>query len=76
MDAHAVGEFGGNFDERLGHELDVHGIIFCPVMIVLGQAIGGADDVVVAADGRVLVHIGLIFFHNRIIGLFGMQEIR
>src|ERR1035441_5340150 len=61
---HALGEFKGNLDERLGHELDVHGIVLRPVVIMLGQTIGRADDGVVAAGLGVLVHICLISLHH------------
>ncbi len=74
--AHAVGEFGGNFHERLGHELHVHGIVFRPVVIVLGEAVRRADDVVSLLGGAVLVHIGLVFLHDRIVRLIRMQRIR
>ena len=35
-----------DFDERLGDELYVHRIVLGPVMIVLGEAESGADDIV------------------------------
>src|SRR5262249_7534951 len=72
--SHLVGELCRHFDERLRHKLHVHGIFFRPIVVVLSQAVRGANDVVVFS-GAVFVGIGLEFLHNRIIGLLRMQRV-
>ena len=75
--SHTIGQFSRHFDERLRHELDIHRIILGPVVIVLGKTVGGTDDVELRVTGfRIFVHIRLILFHDRIVGLFRMQQIR
>src|ERR1043166_2967846 len=44
-DAHLVGELPRDFDGGFGDELDVHRVVLRPVVVVLGQTVGGADDV-------------------------------
>ena len=73
--AHLVGQFSGNLHERLRHQLHIHWIVLRPVVIVLGEAIGGADDVVAFLHRAVLVHRGLELLHHRIVGLVGVQRI-
>ena len=71
-----VGQFDRNLNKRLRHQLYVHGIVLGPVVIMLGQPVSGADDVVFLPRGCVLVHIRLISLHDRIVGLVGMQRVR
>ena len=73
--AHLVGQFRGDFHERLRHQFHIHGIVLGPIVIVLGEAIGGADDVVPFLRGAVLVHRGFVLLHHRIVGLAGVQRI-
>src|SRR5208283_1177790 len=75
-DSHLVGKLGGNFNERLGHKLDIHGIVFGPVVIVLGEAIGGADQRVTLLHGSVFVQRSLKLLGDRVMGLVGVQRIR
>ena len=65
-DAHAVGEFGRDFDERFRDELHIHRIIFRPVVIVLGQTVGGADDVEFSA---VFAYLSMSVLYVLAIGL-------
>src|SRR5712664_2977252 len=74
-DSHLLRHFRGNFYERLGDQLHVHGIVFCPVVIKLGQAIRGAYDGVTVFRSGVFVVRGLVALHHRIVGLLRMKRV-
>src|SRR5438477_4689144 len=75
LDAQLVRQFHRNLDEGFGNELHVHLVVLCPVVIVLGESVGGADDVEAVAGSGVLVGCGLEFFDHRIVRLVGMSRI-
>src|SRR6185295_10950116 len=56
-DSHLIRELCRHFDEGLRHELDVHRIVLGPVVIMLGQAIGRADDIEAFRGCAQLIHV-------------------
>src|ERR1700719_1548224 len=74
-EAHFVGHLHRNLNERLRHELNVHGIVFGPVMIKLGQSVGRADNRVTVLGGAVFVVRGFETLDHRIVRLLRMEKI-
>src|SRR5579871_2176476 len=75
LDLQLVSQLSWNFYEWLRNKLHVHGIVLGPIVVVLGQAIRGADNVVALFGCAVLIHIRGEFLYHRIIGLAGMKRI-
>ena len=75
-DAHSVGQFRRHLDERFRNELDVHWIVFRPVVIVLGEPVGRADDIESLLRRPIFIKLGLILFDHRIVRLIGVQRVR
>ena len=75
-DAHSVGQFCRHLDKRFRNELDVHWIVFRPVVIVLGEPVGRADDIESLLRRPIFIKLGLILFDHRIVRLIGVQRVR
>ena len=72
----SFGQFGRDLDERLGHQLHVHGIVLGPVVIVLGQPVSRADDVEALARRADICPVGVVnFLTTGLFDWFGMQRI-
>src|ERR1044072_1900044 len=56
-DSHLIGELRRHFDKRLGYKLHIHPIVLGPVMIMLGQPIGRADDIEAFRRCAQLIHV-------------------
>src|SRR4029077_5505248 len=74
-DPDVVRQFSWNFDEGFRNELDIHGIVFCPVVVMLGHTIGGADNRVTVLGRGVFFVGGFEPFAHRIVGLLRMQRV-
>src|SRR6202051_3667301 len=74
-EAHFVGHLHRNLNERLRHELHVHGIVFGPVVIKLGQSVSRADDRVTVLGRAVFIVRGFETLDHRIVRLLRMDSI-
>ncbi len=75
VDPQVVGQFGRNFNEWFRHQLHIHGIVFCPVVVMLGQAVGRADNRVTVLGCGVFIVRGFESFDHRIVSLLRVQRI-
>src|SRR5258708_38854972 len=73
VDPFFLGHLFGNFNEWLRNQLDVGRVVLGPVMVVLGQPVGGADNIVTIFRRAVLVVCCSVFLYYRAIGLLGME---
>jgi len=75
FDAEIGRQLHGDFDERFGHQLHVHRIVLGPVMIMLGEAIGGADDGEPVRGRAVFIQRCLEALGHGIFRTLGMQSV-
>src|SRR5262249_34451186 len=73
--AHLVRHFRRNLNKWLRDKLHVHGVVLGPIVVVLGQAIGCADDAVIFGV-TVLVEVRFKLLCYRVSGLSRVQRIR
>ena len=69
LDPQLRSELDWNLDERFGNELDTHRVIFGPVVVMLSEPVGSADDVEAFCGRPIFVCRRGEFLDHRIVGL-------
>src|SRR5579872_508249 len=69
LDPQLPSQLDWNFDERFRNKLDIHRVIFGPVVVMLGEPVGGADDVEALVWRAILVRRRGELLDHRIVGL-------
>ncbi len=69
IDLQLRGQLYWNLDERFRNELDTHGVILGPVVVMLRKPVGGADDVEAVGCRAIFVSRRGELLDHRIVGL-------
>ena len=73
--SHLVGQLCRYFNERFRHQLDVHGIVLGPIVVVLSQPVRGTHHVESLFGCAQLVQVRFEFLGDGINRLSGMKRI-
>src|SRR5262249_49107835 len=75
LNTFGLGQFMWHFHKCLWHQLHIYRIVLGPIVIVLGEPVGGANHVIALVRRAQFIDVRLKRLRHRIDGLLRMQRI-